>query len=418
MLVKKILISNIYSWKNKGDAAIVLTMLDDIKSQFPETKIELSTHDSNDFGKYGPYQYHKNISTLVYGNVQRYRYKIILMLMFVLRMNVFHLIKSITGIKLYSIFGAELADKIRSYEDVDLIVACGGGYMLTETKSSIFGKYLFWHDYYVGSKLFKKPYILYNQSIGPFYSRLHESLALRILKRATHIILREELSFSRMKNYGLDNISLRSDIAFKLSVIPDLSLLEKYQYDKNRINVGITVRKWLSKEKQDQYEQSMAEFIDQRCAVNSGFSFYFMPQVIYSANNDNDLLVAYRVYDKVDNKYKNQVYVIDEDLHPSVLKYVIASMTYFIGTRMHSNIFALSSLVKTIAIAYEPKTTGIMKMLELPDYAIEMSDVNVELLNQKFNQIQSDNEYMDKLKERMQHVDSFTKSDIKGFICT
>ena len=59
-----ILISNIYSWQNKGDAGIVIAMLEDIKSQFPDANIYLSSYDEEDKGKYGDYGFYNNTLAL------------------------------------------------------------------------------------------------------------------------------------------------------------------------------------------------------------------------------------------------------------------------------------------------------------------------------------------------------------------
>ena len=50
-------------------------------------------------------------------------------------------------------------------------------------------------------------------------------------------------------------------------------------------------------------------------------------------------------------------------------------MDYFVGTRMHSNIFATSMCVPTTAIAYEKKTNGIMETVGLENYIIEIDDI-------------------------------------------
>lgn len=412
MSINKIMISNIYSWKNKGDAAIVLTMIDDVKKQFPEAEIVLSSLDPNDDEKYGDYQVQKNIAYFVYDGVQRYRYKIILMLFFLMRFYVFYGVDKIIRIKPYFIFGKSLRSKLKSYKDVDLIIACGGGYMLTETKSSIFGKYMFWHDFFTGYKLFDKPFILYNQSVGPFYNKFHQKLASRMLSCAKQIICREELTYNRMNELGMANITLRSDIAFNLKMIADDSLLTKNRFSSDHTNIGLTVRKWMSADKQVVYETAIADFISKVCSEDSSAKFYFMPQVIFGDNNDNDLFVSKNIYNLIDEKYKQHVVVIEEDMHPSVLKYIISKMDYFVGTRMHSNIFALSSLIKTIAIAYEPKTLGIMKMLHLSDYAFEMEKVSGIKLYDKFMNLKSDEEYVINLQNKMKEIDGFTVSDL------
>ncbi|MCK4817958.1 polysaccharide pyruvyl transferase family protein, partial [bacterium] len=50
------------------------------------------------------------------------------------------------------------------------------------------------------------------------------------------------------------------------------------------------------------------------------------------------------------------------------------------GTRMHANIFALSSNVPAIVIAYRYKSHGLMQLLGLDDWIIEIEEINSEKL--------------------------------------
>ena len=54
---------------------------------------------------------------------------------------------------------------------------------------------------------------------------------------------------------------------------------------------------------------------------------------------------------------------------------MIGLVDLFVGTRMHSNIFALSQHVPCVAIAYEVKTNGIMRMFDLSDHVINIEDI-------------------------------------------
>ena len=93
---------------------------------------------------------------------------------------------------------------------------------------------------------------------------------------------------------------------------------------------------------------------------------YFVPQVL--ADELNDVSVAREVLSRVSNL--EHVYLLDQDLDPRDLKGLYGGFDLFIGVRMHANIFALSAGVPTVAIAYEPKTEGIMNQLGLGEYAI------------------------------------------------
>ena len=74
------------------------------------------------------------------------------------------------------------------------------------------------------------------------------------------------------------------------------------------------------------------------------------------------------------------------------IKGLIGTFDFFIGTRMHSNIFATSMYIPTVAIAYEKKTNGIMKMLNLKEYIVEMDDITPETLTKKIEEL-INNEY-------------------------
>lgn len=62
---------------------------------------------------------------------------------------------------------------------------------------------------------------------------------------------------------------------------------------------------------------------------------------------------------------------------------MIGYMDLFIGTRMHSNIFALSMHVPTVAIGYRHKTRGIMEMLQMENYVCDVSNIRFEDIAKK-----------------------------------
>jgi colanic acid/amylovoran biosynthesis protein len=58
-------------------------------------------------------------------------------------------------------------------------------------------------------------------------------------------------------------------------------------------------------------------------------------------------------------------------------------MDVFIGTRMHSNIFALSQSVPVIAIAYQHKTWGIAHMLGIKSWVIDIRQISSQALRDR-----------------------------------
>ncbi|MDP3441774.1 MAG: polysaccharide pyruvyl transferase family protein [Ignavibacteria bacterium] len=422
-----ILISNVYSWKNKGDAAIILSMIDHIKSEFPNAVISISSIDEADEGKYQESNFHTNFLTLVkqiYGHSQytllnRFSFaSTVLSLKIKLKLFEFFANRNIF---LYSLFHPRIIEKIRSYAKYDFVIAAGGGYFLSKNKKnkleSLFNhdeQVLFAYDFYCAT-FFNKPFMLYNQSIGPFYNRQDAENLLPFLTKANAVICRETITYSLMKKLGLKNILLSEDSAFNLKSFDDGSLI-KFPKETDEISIGITVRVCLPDVQQKKYEDELSRFITIILERHSKAKFYFMPQVIFEHAGDNDLHTARRIFNSLPTNLHHRVNIIDEDFHPSVLKYFIGSMHYFFGTRMHSCIFALASNVKTIALSYEPKTDGIMQSLKMDEYYIDVKDVEAEKLLDLYHKIQLDDNYYARLNKEVKRVQKESLIDLKKIV--
>ncbi|NQT55509.1 MAG: polysaccharide pyruvyl transferase family protein [Desulfobacteraceae bacterium] len=313
-----------------------------------------------------------------------------------------------------------MALKIKSYANFDLIIACGGGYLLQPGKLPKLDRWLrihdtllFAYDFYL-AKAFNKPYILYNQSIGPFFRRSDFMAYIRFMRDAKVVLCRESLTYERLKEVGVSNIKQVADIAFHLAP-KHSNLLTKYTKKMDGTKIGLTVRKWLDSNRQDFYENALAEFIRNVLSQDDKAQFYFMPQVHYPVGDDDDSIVSLRIRDKLPTNLSKSVHLITEDLHPAELKYTIGQMDYFVGTRMHSNIFALSMGIKTIAIAYEPKTVGIMKDLGLSRYVIPMEESDGDNLLSLFNELHEDVNYLSVLSTNLEYIKQLAFCDLKVF---
>ncbi len=80
---------------------------------------------------------------------------------------------------------------------------------------------------------------------------------------------------------------------------------------------------------------------------------------------------------------------------------IYGRMKIFIGSRMHSNIFALSAGTPCIAIAYEHKTNGIMKMCGLEEWIIPIENIDSRILINKIEEL-LDNEGI--IRERIKNT--------------
>ncbi|MHC4993438.1 MAG: polysaccharide pyruvyl transferase family protein [Planctomycetota bacterium] len=412
----RILVTNIYSWNNKGDAAIVLAMLDHVKRSFPGARITLSSHDTDDAGRYGDHDLLPSIISLV---GERYpwpgedlgrRLETALgKLGLRLRLGLFCLLRRM-GVSAYTLFDRAFAERLKAFGEHDLVIACGGGYLITKGRARLLERAFgvndldFLCDDFALAAHFDKPYILFNQSIGPFYDAADARRVRRRLEGAAAVFCREGLTYQRVRDMGLTNARLTADVAFGLKPWPS-RVLEEHGFSPARHNIGLTVRRCLTGAAQDRYEEAVAEWIGGRLAADPDTRCYFVPQVIHEGAGDNDLHTAYRVRRRLDGTLRSRAVVIDRDLHPGQLMHAIGRMDLFVGTRMHSNIFSLATGVKTLAISYEPKTDGIMRSLGLEEDVVHASEITARRLDAMADRLMRDDLYSARLRETIHGLD-------------
>lgn len=417
----RILIVNAGSWLNKGDAGIIISMVEALKNYIPDTIISVlsETVDINilKYKNYGinvleskRFLKSKKKSTIIrraHVLSRLFRWSLWAVLYHFLNRD----IKYLKG---------EDTEILNEYLNADIIVSAGGEkfYDIFGFGGNLFNLY----EPFVG-KLLGKPVVIYSQSIGPFKSKMDEVLAKFFLNKADLITLREEISREHLQLIGVDKppIFVTADSAFLLHPISSQEakgLLSEEGIDLNKPTVGMTLRHWRyfrnsvnSEEKFSSYVRIMSAVVDY-IAGKLNAVVIFMPQAIVPHIEDNDIMVARDVFRLV--KHKERFKILTLDYSPEELKGMIGEMDLFIGTRMHSNIFATSMCVPTVAIAYRHKTEGIMKMLGQEKYVCDINDLKLEDIIQKINTAWINRQRISKdLKSRMERIIDLTLFNAK-----
>lgn len=381
----KILITNAWSWFNKGDAAIVITMVQALRKYIPEAEISLISYTPEvDSLKYKNYKI-EVLRGLRVSESARITKGITIFSQWIRR--------SLWGV-LYSFLKKDIRwlkgqdrEVLDKYAQNDIIVSCGGeviwgnaGYILNNLLEIFFGK------------LLNKPVVIYAHSIGPFNGKLAELIARVFLNQADLITLREWISkeYLRIIKVTKPPIIVTADSAFMLHPVSPpkaKELLFKEGIDLKRMHVGMTFRRWIfpnseyPEVKHKKYVTEMSKIVDY-IIERLRAVIVFMPQVIVANSGmEDDRTVAQEIFQLLNNK--NDFKMLIKDFSPEELEGIIGQMDLFIGTRMHSNIFALSMYVPTIAIGYRHKTIGIMKMLGMEKYVCDISNIKFEDVVQK-----------------------------------
>ena len=402
--MKKIVITNAYTWYNKGDAGILLGIVETLKKYYKkdlEINI-LSFTPEEDKKRYCLDPVIKNVYSNVL-NPHPYKHTKIGKIKAIFKL-FFSMIYQFLMINLNKKILINHKENYKALSEADYIVVCGGGFLGGKKFDSLMHVF----QIYVNTK-FNKKVIMMGTSIEPMKNKFIKRKTEKALKKLDHIYAREIITFNYCKKFIKES---------QLTLIPDMAFMLKDDKSENKYIsklkekypkiYGLTVRKWNFPgynnpvELQKKYIQVMADFIENKVKEDNSL-FIFVPQVIVKYGYDAETAKA--IKQMISNEYQDNFKIIEDDLSPEQIKNLIWNMDFFIGTRMHSNIFATSMGIPTIAVAYEKKTNGIMHTVNLDDYVIEMSSITKEQLDEKTEQqMLNDEKIRNDLKERIVEI--------------
>lgn len=411
----KILVTHVYSNHNKGDAALLSVLLDDLKRGFSNPDITILTLDKIESGE--TFDGEKMENSFMHYARDKYS-NIILKIGYAAYILIYTFIWAFFY-KFFSFdlnFNDSIHKVIKHYKDADLIVPVGGGYIRSQPGFNGTFVLIFILHPILFASIIGKTTVGYSQSVGPFGTKLQENLAKFVVKRIKGIVLREKISEEILKRWGQNsNVYLSVDSGFLFKSDSDKELKKKIGIPDDKKIVGVTVRSWLDDEKQEKYEKDIA-FLCDYVSEKLDFFVVFIPQVTVENHNDDDRVSSRRVISYMNNK--DNVLMLNDKFDHKVIKSIYGSLDFLIGTRFHSVIFALTSTVPSIAIQYEHKTRGIMRDLNLEKWVIDIDKTDKNLLVKMFDELYSNRAeyvkqlntslppYIDKAKQTIEIVKS------------
>lgn len=205
---------------------------------------------------------------------------------------------------------------------------------------------------YINKSIKKKGMIsvLWGVSIEPEILKLND--VQKDMQNYDMIFARESITYNALIDAGITkNVFLSPDPAFALETIT-LPLPDGF-IENNTI--GINVSPLIqSYEKGDNITLKNYFSLVQYIIDNTGFQIALIPHVVWSYNNDLEIL------DEIFQKFKSTGRVVLIGDHNCMeLKGFIARCRMFIGARTHATIAAYSSLVPTLVVGYSVKAKGI-----------------------------------------------------------
>ncbi len=252
---------------------------------------------------------------------------------------------------------------------------------------------------------FNCPYCILGQSFGPIRSRAQIKHTNRVIARAVRVFIRETECRKLYPDITLDleNVKFSNDIAFLLEETEPKNL----PFNRDIRNVGLTVRSFGNC---DEYIECMKKVI--AYIVESGACVHIFQQV--AMDNEPDNQCAEAIVGSLTKDIRSGVVYHKEHFLPQELKWTYGNMDYFIGTRLHSTIFAMAAGTITIGMVYHgTKAQGVFDNLGLRELIVD-NPVTFEKIKEKIEYIEKNREV---LKSRLTIGTERAKEDARNAVC-
>lgn len=382
-----IFLLNIHSDRNAGDYALSRVSVSQLINVFPYGNIVLSMNDPESYeGEYpvvnSPFVWIKQGNNWLWGR----------------------LIKFIVGTFLPVIVWRyfqktflyltpkSLRDWVLVYIKSDIIVSTAGGYQYSSGKGITF---LLLNYILILSILGKKPLYFLPQSFGPYNYSWEKTITRIVCNRSRIVMVREPVSLQNLIecNIHKDKIVLLPDIAFGFIGATQEEANHWFinhgiDLQRDRPLLGMTVIDWRAFyprfHRQLEYEDAIISLIE-FFSISLNGKVIILPQTWGPTQAEDDRVIANKIGNKLTH-LSNNLLVINQSIHPQLLQAIFGTMDVVVGTRMHSNIFAMTHGVPALPIGYLHKSVGIAQMLGVEQWVIDINEIDSDILIQRFKE--------------------------------
>lgn len=375
--VRQILIVNVHSAQNAGDAALVQMNVEQLRAVFPQAAYVISANYPHE----AFYRQLPGIKVIpsAFALVGAMHGRAVPLQILALLWGIFLslLCALLPGRAETWLPVGQWGELLRAYRQVDLVAAVSGNQFLSMGRYGwpfplvSFGPAL--------AHLFGKPLYVLPQSIGPFKRGWERILLKWIYGRAQKVYLRDNVSMEVARELGLRAgiVSFAPDPAFGLSACSSEQAritLSRYGYLPGQRALGVTViaplARTLDEESVRQYYRDMAAVLDRFARTYQARVFIFS-QVTGPTAREDDRWAGREVLSRLPGD-QQAVALVEEVLSPGMLKACYSCMDLFIASRLHSGIFSMGAGVPTLFIGYFTKTRGLLQAMGLESWLLEL----------------------------------------------
>lgn len=243
--------------------------------------------------------------------------------------------------------------------------------------------------------LFGIDLVMLPQTYGPFKRRLAKAMARYILKRASLVYSRDRAGVEYVKKVLKDpqngKVRFIPDVAFVLDSHKPEHLGIEPSADirsHNSIVIGLNISGLLFNGGytrnnmfglKSNYRESIYAVLEMLLRDRDVVILlvpHVFPQTGYEVESDPDACLS--IYEQFKIKYPGRIFLAKGEYDQGEIKYIIGLCDFFIGSRMHACIAALSQGIPAVGIAYSKKFRGVFESLYVENLAIDMRKNSID----------------------------------------
>lgn len=242
------------------------------------------------------------------------------------------------------------------------------------------------------AQLLEKRLVLLPQTYGPYRAFLSKRIAGFIMKRSSFILSRDREGMEEVKKIlkgkaGSIPIMFCPDVAFSMAGIkPDnIDVVPVLHKNAERMLVGFNISGLLyhgGYTRDNMFDLSMdyKDFVHElveSILTKTGADILLVPHTFAESGNvESDPDACEALFASVAEPYKNRVYLLKGVYDQHEMKGIIGDCDFFIGSRMHACIAALSQGIPTVGVAYSGKFRGIFNTVGAGDMVIDARKIH------------------------------------------
>lgn len=275
---------------------------------------------------------------------------------------------------------------LKAIQEADIIGSIAGGDSFSDIYG--FGRLIYVTLPQFLVQLLGKPLVLLPQTLGPFKSVLAKSVARSIVKRSRMVYTRDPGGLEAVRRLAGRNhgrLAFSYDMGFGLEPHIRTERIPHWmaEYDKDIPLVGLNVsgllyiggysRNNMFGIKTD-YRRLIHNLIERLVRMHS-VRVMLVPHVLGTGEgSESDMIACRKIYDDTKDSLRASLILLKEEYDQHEIKVLIGRCDFFIGSRMHACIAAMSQCVPTVGLAYSRKFHGVFKSVGMEELVIDIRE--------------------------------------------